>query len=145
MGIAGVDFVRHCHQRSGRRRGLPLIWFFISQYSSMALLNVVILCLQALAALRLDMTSEVATGKTKITGPRPGPFGTHPVQDALSIIIFVGFLLLFLAGFLRALQPSLRLTNMKARQGRQRWMLNPSRSGHPAKAKTLRDLWSESR
>jgi hypothetical protein len=33
----------------------------------MALLNVVILCLQALVTLHLNMTSEVATGKAKIT------------------------------------------------------------------------------
>jgi len=97
----------------------------------------------SVAAISFDLTSELETGKGVISGPTPGPFRRYPVGKAFDFIILIGFELAFLAGFLRALRPSLHLTDMKARRVRRQWMLDPSRSGRPVRARTLGDLLGE--
>jgi len=97
----------------------------------------------SVAAIAFDLTSELATGKGVISGPTPGSFNRFPVQKVFAFLILIGFELVFLAGFLRALRPSLRLTNMRARRDRRQWMLDPSRSGRPVRARTLGDLLGE--
>jgi len=110
-------------------RGDGLCWALSSAFS--------------VAAIAFDLTSELATGKGVISGPTPGSFNRFPVQKVFAFLILIGFELVFLAGFLRALRPSLRLTNMRARRDRRQWMLDPSRSGRPVRARTLGDLLGE--
>jgi len=99
----------------------------------------------SIAVIAYDLTSELQTHQGVISGPSPGSFRQHPVQKVFAFLVLIGFEALFIFGLVRALRPGLRLKNRKVRQSRRQWMLDPSRSARPVRAKTLTDLLGENR
>jgi hypothetical protein len=70
---------------------------------------------------------------------------TATSYEVFAFLILIGFEAVFIFGLVRALRPGLRLKNRKVRRGRRLWMLDPSRSARPVRAKTLADLLGENR
>ncbi|KAF8488352.1 hypothetical protein JB92DRAFT_3130028 [Gautieria morchelliformis] len=93
-----------------------------------------------IAVVFYDLTDEIATGHAVITGPRPGPWNKFPVQKVFAFVIIFFFEAVFVAGFVRALRPGLRLRNWKSRRAWRNEMLRPSRRGSGLRARTLTEL-----
>lgn len=70
---------------------------------------------------------------------------TATPHKVFAFLILIGFEALFVFCLVQALRPGLHFRNQKVRQGRRLWMLDPSRSARPVRAKTLADILGEDR